>query len=110
MQANIRILEPSGIFDGTQAESFRQAVDHAIAEGVEIILIDLQDITFIDSSGLGILVVVMKKMRELQKTLYVCSVSEQVRMLFELTSMDRVFEVLPDRAAFEARVADASNV
>ena len=104
MAANIRVLEPTGILDGTQAEIFRKEVDTALEEGVDILLIDLKDITFVDSSGLGILVVVLKKVRACNKSLYVCSINEQVKMLFELTSMDRVFEVLPDREAFAAKV------
>jgi len=104
MKSNIRILEPSGILDGTQAEVFRQEVDVALEEGADTLLIDLKDITFVDSSGLGILVVVLKKVRASQKQMFVCSINEQVRMLFELTSMDRVFEVLPDRIAFDNRV------
>ena len=42
MEANIRILEPSGILDGTQAEAFRKEVDAALDEGVETLLIDLK--------------------------------------------------------------------
>jgi len=109
MEANIRILEPTGILDGTQAEAFRQEVDAALDEGVDTLLIDLKNITFVDSSGLGILVVVLKKVRACNKEMYVCSINDQVKMLFELTSMDRVFEVLPDRDAFLEKVAKASN-
>lgn len=109
MKSNIRILEPAGILDGTKAEAFRQEVDAALDDGADTLLIDLANISFVDSSGLGILVVVLKKVRASQKKMYVCSINDQVRMLFELTSMDRVFEVLPDRAAFEEKVAGASN-
>jgi anti-sigma B factor antagonist len=109
MKSNIRILEPSGILDGTKAEAFRQDVDAALEEGADTLLIDLKDITFVDSSGLGILVVVLKKVRASQKRMFVCSINEQVRMLFELTSMDRVFDVLPDRSAFEEMVMSMSK-
>jgi len=109
MEGNIQILEPTGILDGTQAEAFRQEVDAALDAGVDTLLIDLKNITFVDSSGLGILVVVLKKVRACNKEMYVCSINEQVKMLFELTSMDRVFEVLPDRDAFLEKVAKASN-
>ena len=52
---------------------------------------------------------VLKKVRACNKKMYVCSINDQVKMLFELTSMDRVFEVLPDRDAFAEKVANASN-
>jgi anti-anti-sigma factor len=105
MDSRVKIIEPAGILDGTQADIFRKQVDEALAEGIEKLLIDLRNITFVDSSGLGALVMVLKKVRASQREMYVCSINDQVRMLFELTSMDRVFDVLPDRSAFEAKVA-----
>mgnify|MGYP005851049177 CR=1 FL=1 len=108
MQPSVKIIEPSGILDSTQADIFRKDVDEALAGGADVLLIDLKDITFVDSSGLGVLVVVLKKVRASKKQMYVCSINDQVRMLFELTSMDRVFEVLQDRAEFDERVLQIS--
>lgn len=108
MDSHVKIIEPAGILDGTQAETFREQVDAALAGGTEKLLIDLRNISFVDSSGLGALVMVLKKVRAAQKEMYVCSINDQVRMLFELTSMDRVFQVLPDRTAFEQKVAGIS--
>jgi anti-sigma B factor antagonist len=108
MDSHVKIIEPAGILDGTQAETFREQVDAALASGTEKLLIDLSGISFVDSSGLGALVMVLKKVRAAQKEMYVCSINDQVRMLFELTSMDRVFQVLPDRTAFEQKVAGVS--
>jgi anti-sigma B factor antagonist len=108
MHANVKVIEPAGILDSTKAEEFQQMVDQLLDEGVEIILIDLKDITFIDSSGLGTLVVLLKKVRGMNRKLCICSINDQVRMLFELTSMDRVFDVYSDRQAFEEKVLNAS--
>lgn len=104
MSVKLEVITPEGILDSTKAEEFRQMVDEMLAAGVEVILIDLKDITFIDSSGLGTLVVILKKVRGMDRKFCICSVNDQVRMLFELTSMDRVFEVYDDRAAFEKAV------
>ncbi|HSM82759.1 MAG TPA: STAS domain-containing protein [Nodosilinea sp.] len=101
MSASIKVVEPVGILDSTKAEDFRHAVEELLEAGAEVILVDLKDITFIDSSGLGTLVVLLKKVRGLNRSLCICSINDQVRMLFELTSMDRVFEVYEDRQAFE---------
>jgi anti-sigma B factor antagonist len=108
MDSRVKIIEPVGIIDSTQADSFRQQVDDALAAGADKLLIDLSNISFVDSSGLGALVMVLKKVRAAGKEMFVCSINDQVRMLFELTSMDRVFAVLPDRAAFDAKFAELS--
>jgi anti-anti-sigma factor len=104
MSINVKILEPAGILDSTKAEEFRQTVDQLLQDGAEVILIDLKNISFIDSSGLGTLVVLLKKVRSLDRKLCICSINDQVRMLFELTNMDQVFDVYNDRAAFEQEV------
>jgi anti-sigma B factor antagonist len=104
MSINVKTLEPAGILDSTKAEDFRQTVDQLLREGVDVILIDLKDISFIDSSGLGTLVVLLKKVRSMERKLCICSINDQVRMLFELTNMDQVFDVYNDRAAFEREV------
>lgn len=101
MSANVQVIEPAGILDSTKAEEFRASVEAMIEEGAEIILVDLKDITFIDSSGLGTLVVLLKKARSLDRSFCICSINDQVRMLFELTSMDRVFEIYENRQAFD---------
>jgi len=101
MSSSFQIIEPVGILDSTKAEEFRQSVEDLLQNGAEIILVDLKNITFIDSSGLGTLVVLLKKVRGLNRSLCICSINDQVRMLFELTSMDRVFELYEDRQAFE---------
>ncbi len=103
MSSDIQVVEPAGILDSTKAEEFRLTVEQLLEDGADVILVDLKDITFIDSSGLGTLVVLLKKVRSLKRQLYICSINDQVRMLFELTSMDRVFEVYEDRKTFEEK-------
>lgn len=104
MDLGVHVIEPSGILDGTQTSAFRQQVDGALEKGAKVLLIDLKDITFVDSSGLGVLVACLKNARTAECNMYVCSINDQIRMLFELTSMDRVFEIFENRAAFEAAV------
>ena len=108
MSLAVKVIEPSGILDSTKAEEFRQQVDDALESGTETLLIDLRDITFVDSSGLGALVVALKKVRAADCKMYVCSINDQVRMLFELTSMDRVFDVLADQSEFNEKVLGMS--
>jgi anti-sigma B factor antagonist len=104
MVDTIKVVQPTGILDSTQAPSFRKSVDQALEDGAKIILIDLQEVTFVDSSGLGVLVVALKTVRSANGKLYICSINEQIRILFELTSMDQVFSVFESRAAFEKEI------
>ncbi|MGB7085751.1 MAG: STAS domain-containing protein [Phormidesmis sp.] len=103
MDTTVQVLAPSGILDSTKAEEVRTQVDSALTSGTKTLLIDLKDTTFVDSSGLGTLVSVLKKVRTNSCEMYVCSINPQVKMLFELTSMDQVFTIFENREAFEAR-------
>ncbi|NJL46784.1 MAG: STAS domain-containing protein [Leptolyngbyaceae cyanobacterium SM2_5_2] len=107
MGSNIQVIAPTGVLDSTKAEEFRQTVNQMLSDGADIILIDLKDVTFIDSSGLGTLVVLLKQIRSLERKLCICSINDQVRMLFELTSMDKVFEIYENQQSFEQAVLGA---
>ncbi|MBD1804555.1 MAG: anti-sigma factor antagonist [Symplocastrum torsivum CPER-KK1] len=104
MNPVVEVVRPSGILDGTKAGQFRQEISNLVESNVDIVLIDFQDVTFMDSSGLGALVLALKTVRAAGGKLFVCSVNEQIKMLFELTSMDRVFEIFPTREDFDNTV------
>lgn len=103
MTTGIKIIQPSGIFDGTYALEFRQEIKEKITSDIEVVLIDFQNVTFMDSSGLGALVLALKTVRSQGGSMYLCNINEQIKMLFELTGMDRVFDVYANRQAFEAK-------
>ena len=105
MDSTVQVLTPVGILDGTKAEDVRSQVKTALDKGAKILLMDLKETTFVDSSGLGTLVSVLKQVRSQDGDMYVCSINPQVKMLFELTSMDRVFKIFENQAAFEASQA-----
>jgi anti-anti-sigma factor len=98
----VKIFEPSGSLDSTRTQEFRQKVTEILEResGTEILLVDFKDVTFMDSSGLGALVLAFKALRAADRKLVLCSINEQVRILFELTGMDKVFEIFPNQEEF----------
>jgi anti-sigma B factor antagonist len=64
-------------------------------QGRKNILIDLKDVRFIDSSGLGALVSGFKNAISNQGGLKLSSLQTQVKSMFELTRLHRVFEIFP---------------
>lgn len=108
MSPVVKIIQPSGILDGTKASQFRQEISDLVEAGADVVLIDFQDVTFMDSSGLGALVLALKTVRAAGSQLVVCSINEQIRILFELTSMDRVFEIFATREAFNSKIPSSN--
>ena len=100
MSSIFKVIQPSGILDGSKAAEFRREISDSAANGTTI-LIDFQNVSFMDSSGLGALVLARKAVLAAGAQLCVCSLNNQVRMLFELTSMDQAFKVFTSQEEFK---------
>lgn len=105
MTMDVKTLEPSGVLDGAAAQDLKNQVLDALREGADGVLLNLAGVSFMNSSGIGALVATLKSVREKEKHLYLCGLTDQVRMIFELTKMDRVFNLYADVDEFEAKMA-----
>lgn len=105
MNSTVQIIEPEGILDSTKADDFQTQIDQSINSGVHTILVDFSNVTFMDSSGLGALVKAFKSLKAAEVELFLCSINEQIKMLFELTSMDSYFNILENRAEFNKQIS-----
>ncbi|MEH1868370.1 MAG: STAS domain-containing protein [Nostoc sp.] len=104
MKVSITVLQLSGILDNIRGNELRRQVSGLITEGANIFLLDLKEIKLIDSSGLGALISVMQIVQSANGKLFICSVSEQVRMLFQLTKVDRIFKIFADQEEFNREI------
>ncbi|BAY08502.1 STAS domain-containing protein [Calothrix sp. NIES-2098] len=109
MPANMKTIELSGILDGIKGNELRREVNDILADGTEILLIDMKGVSFVNSSGLGSLVSAMQAVRNANAKLFVCSINDQVRMLFELTKMDRIFQAFVDQEDFNRQFLAAKE-
>lgn len=104
MSAVVKVVQPFGILNSISAKKLRNDINELVASGAKIVLIDLQDVNFIDSSGIGALVAAMKMVQNAGGKLCVCSINDQVKMVFALTKMDSVFEHFADRDEFHRQL------
>ncbi|MDP8935576.1 MAG: STAS domain-containing protein [Cyanobacteriota bacterium] len=109
MNSSMKVIKPSGILDGVAVNGLRREITDIVEGGTNIVLVDFQDVTFMNSSGLGALVSTLRVVRSAGAELFLCSLSEQVRMIFELTKMDRVFKMFNSRNEFEEKVASVEQ-
>jgi anti-sigma B factor antagonist len=101
MDSTTKVILPPSTFDGLYGKQLRQEIDGAMQLGIETVLLDCQNVAFMDSSGLGAIVIVFKRIREMNKRLCFCSLSPQVKLLFELTDVVSIFEIFEDATAFD---------
>ncbi len=74
---------------------FRNEVNIAIASNPSLLMINLSNVTYMDSSGLGCLISILKSVRAIGGDLILCSINHQVKQLFQLTSVDNIFRISP---------------
>lgn len=101
----IKILEISGSFDIYTAAEVRTWIEQSTSEPPANIIVDLTEVDFIDSTALATLVQGMKWARENNGDIRLSGLQRPVRMVLELTRLDKVFEIFPDKrdavAAFQ---------
>jgi anti-sigma B factor antagonist len=84
------VLSVSGEVDLATAPQLRQQLVDLVADGHRRIVVDLSRTDFLDSTGLGALVVGLKRLRAHDGEMRVVCTTPRVRKVFEITHVDRV--------------------
>jgi anti-sigma B factor antagonist len=95
----VKILELSGRFDSYTAPQVRQWLEEAADKEPAQLVLNLTGIHFVDSTALATLVQGMKRCRTLNGDLRLCCLQQPVRMIFELTRLDKAFEIFASEEA-----------
>lgn len=98
--ATVQVLHPSGILNADLGANLRDQVVQALTADTSTVLINMEAISFMDSSGFGALVMALKRSKEAGCRLVLGRPNSQVRLVLELTGTDRVFELVDDCEAF----------
>lgn len=80
------------------SKAFKDGIVELIDAGNSVIVIDFSKTTFMDSSGLGALAGVLKKIGH-RGDLAVCGLNAEVAQMFKICRMDQVFSIYADEAA-----------
>jgi anti-sigma B factor antagonist len=90
--ANIILQILDTRFGADKAASFKEAVGRHLDGSSAAVVLDLSNVVFMDSSGLGAIVSVLKRMPK-GCELIICGMTDHVSSMFKLTRLDRVFTV-----------------
>ena len=85
------MLAPSGRLDVSGAPTLKDAISEAVKNGKPRLVIDLEGVSFVDSTGLGSVIAALKLVRSSKGDLRLAAPNQQVRVVLELTTLDRVF-------------------
>ena len=87
------VLAVKGEVDLYTSPQLKDKVTEIIEQGQSRIVIDLTDVGFMDSSGLGVLVTALKRARERDGTLALVAPEGSVHKVLTITGLDRVFPI-----------------
>jgi len=79
--------------DAHNSDELKAEMNRLFESGTKDLLVDLKEVRFIDSSGLGSLVSGYKNASTHQGNIKLCSLQTQVKSMFELTRLHRVFDI-----------------
>ncbi|BAZ01756.1 anti-sigma-factor antagonist [Tolypothrix tenuis PCC 7101] len=91
----VTLIRPQGCLNAANALEFKRDLTTALTQDdTSILLVDLAAVESLDSAGLMALVSALKLAGSLGRSLQLGSVSPSIRIIFELTQLDQVFEIV----------------
>ena len=107
-EGGARFIRVGGYLDFDVAPQFKKCVVRRIEEGDRLVVIDLSDVGFIDSTAIGVLVGALKRLREVGGSLAVVCANDNVRNIFEMVGLENVIPLYCSRDEAVAAVAQAA--
>jgi anti-sigma B factor antagonist len=98
------VLRVAGEVDLATAPAVREHVRDLVARGAVHLIVDLSDVVFLDSTGLGVLVGGLKRVRAHDGSLMVVITADHVLRIFQITGLTKVFA--PHASVLDAIAAD----
>ncbi|MEA4861692.1 MAG: STAS domain-containing protein [Victivallaceae bacterium] len=101
---NYRYLSFSGRLDASTSQEADQQLRNQLDDCVKL-LIDLEELTYISSAGLRVLLIIAKQMKNHDGDLVLCNLSDTVQEVFDISGFSAIFKLCPSTAAAEAALA-----
>jgi anti-anti-sigma factor len=95
MSVIVKIILSHEVLEKSQFSHFQKEIQRLIESDGKILMLDFSNINFLKNSELMAVVAIVKLVRDSACILLISAMSEQVRMLFELTGLEQIFQCLP---------------
>ena len=97
------VVIPRGEVDLVTQAQLKEAINELVVGGNVDIIVDLEETTFLDSTGLGALIGARRKTHAFMGSFAIVCTQERMLKLFRITSLDKVFAIRETRAEALAR-------
>jgi len=90
---NVTVIDLAGRFDKYAAPPVVEILEQLTDGPTPTVLVNMADVSFVDSTGLATLVQGLKRAKQQGGDLYLCGLKQPVYMVFELTRLDKAFDI-----------------
>ncbi len=92
-EVNIISINNSDRLTAATAEEVKVELTKVVSESKEKVVLNLSNIKFIDSTGIGVIISALKTARQNNNSFYLCCVQDDVMSLLKLMKLDKVFDM-----------------
>ncbi len=96
---DVAVCVINGEVDISSSPDLKKYFEQVAKKKPEKVLIDFSDVSYVDSSGLATFVDILKKVRLYGGKMKFAGLSDKVKGLFEMTKLDKLFDIAGDTAA-----------
>lgn len=89
----VKIVRFDGMIDTVTAADVEAALMQLLSEGVNKMLLNFEQLSYINSIGLRVILVVAKQLKHIEGHLQICSLNDPVREVFDITGFSSILNV-----------------
>lgn len=94
-QNDIYIFKLNGRLDSKTSPEFETKISRVIEDGSSHIVVDFENLEYLSSAGLRVLLKATKSLKHLEGKLVLCSMADYVREVFEISGFDSFLPIVP---------------
>lgn len=98
-QPAVAIIDLQGEINGLADEILMIAYEEAIQQQPEVVLLNFRNVEYINSTGIALIVGLLKRSRQARHTLAACHLSDHYREIFQITRLADYMRLFPDEAS-----------
>jgi len=94
LRNNVAVIDIDGEINAFAENALMEAYNEATSGGAEAIILNFGGLTYMNSSGIGLLVTVLIRANRQKQRLLACGLSEHYQQIFELTRLNEAIQIL----------------
>jgi anti-sigma B factor antagonist len=92
-KGDVTVLKCSGSLDADNIAAFKKTACDLFDKGGVKFVLDASNVEFVDSMGLGVLISFLRRVKAKEGDIKICSLTPEVKTIFEITRLYRLFDV-----------------